>query len=207
MTFGKRLFDLALAFALSTVLVPASLLIAITILVLDGRPVFYVSDRMKTPDSTFRLWKFRTMRAEAGDAGVTGGHKASRITPLGRFLRRTRFDEFPQLWNVLRGDISFVGPRPPLPSVVARFPEIYRQVLRSRPGITGMASVFYADHEAWVMAHCADGADAEAVYDRRCVPQKARLDLIYQRRRDFCMDLWLIGLTAARAFGFGRKRS
>ena len=69
-----------------------------------------------------------------------------------------------------------------------------------------MASVFFADHEHWVMRNCADSAEAEAAYDRRCVPQKARLDLIYQKRRSLCLDLWLIGLTAGRAFGFRRGR-
>lgn len=201
MTAGKRAFDIGLALILSIALVPMSAAVLAFVLILDGRPAFYVSERSGSGGRIFRLWKFRTLMAAHGSAGVAGGHNSSRITRTGRFLRRTRFDEFPQLWNVFRGDMSFVGPRPPLPSVAARFPDTYARVLRSRPGITGLASVFFADHEARAMAGCADGREAEVVYDRRCVARKARLDLIYQRRRGICMDMWLIWLTAGRAFG------
>lgn len=201
MTAGKRAFDIGLALILSTALVPMGAVVLAFVLILDGRPAFYVSERSGAGGRNFRLWKFRTLQAAHGDAGVAGGHNSSRITRTGRFLRRTRFDEFPQLWNVFMGDMSFVGPRPPLPSVAARFPDIYARVLRSRPGITGLASVFFADHEAMAMAGCADVREAEAVYYRRCVARKARLDLIYQRRRGICMDMWLIWLTAGRAFG------
>ena len=202
MTPGKRAFDIVLALALALVLVPVGIGIALVLLLREGRPVFYVSERMKTVDQPFDLWKFRTMRVNAGGADVTGGHKAGQVTGMGRVLRRTRMDELPQLWNVLRGDLSFVGPRPPLRSVVERFPEIYAQVLRSRPGITGLATLYFHRHEEWLMAGAASAEEARAVYDRRVVARKARLDLIYQRRRSLGMDLRLIGMTAARAFGF-----
>ncbi len=202
MTPGKRALDLLLALVLSVVLAPVFLAIAVLIRVRDGAPVFFVSDRMKTAETRFRLWKFRTMAVSAGDGDVTGGHKAGQVTPLGRVLRRTRMDELPQLWNVLRGDLSFVGPRPPLPSVVDRFPDLYADVLQSRPGITGLATLYFHRHEEWLMAHCATPQEARAVYDRRVVRRKARLDLIYQRRRSLAMDLRLIGMTAARALGW-----
>lgn len=201
MTPGKRAFDMVLALILAVLLAPLGLVIAGLILLREGRPVFYVSERMKGPESPFNLWKFRTMQVAPGDAGVTGGDKAGRITALGRLLRRTRMDELPQLWNVLKGDISFVGPRPPLRMYVERFPDLYSEVLKSRPGITGLASVFFHRHEEWVLAQCRDAAETDAAYARRCVPQKARLDLIYQRRRTICLDLWLIWLTAKRAAG------
>lgn len=201
MTPGKRALDLALAVFLMIVLAPAALAIAAAILIRDGRPLFYVSDRMHSPERSFRLWKFRTMSVDKRDAGVSGGDKAHRLTRNGRFLRRTRLDELPQLWNVLKGDISFVGPRPPLPVYVRRFPDLYARVLQSRPGITGLATLYYHRHEERLLADCRTGAETDAVYARRCVPRKAALDLIYQQRRDIGLDIRLIVMTAARAAG------
>ncbi len=201
MTPGKRLFDLCLALALSGLLVLPAIAVGLAILARDGRPVFYVSERMRAPGRPFRLWKFRTMTVAHGDSGVSGGDKAARLTRMGAFLRRTRLDEIPQLWNVLKGDMSFVGPRPPLRTYVERFPDLYAQVLRSRPGITGLATLYYHRHEERLLARCTTPAETDAVYTRACVPRKARLDLIYQRRRTLMMDLRLIVMTAARATG------
>lgn len=192
MTPGKRLFDIAVALFLAVLLSPVILLTALAIWALDGRPLFYVSERMSTPDRAFQLVKFRTMKPVAQDSGVSGGDKSARITRTGTFLRRTRLDEFPQLWNVLKGDISLVGPRPPLRQYVERFPKVYAEVLRSRPGITGMASVYFHQHEEWLLAKSRSPAETDAIYARACVPRKAKLDLIYQRRRTLCMDMALM---------------
>lgn len=198
MTAAKRILDLTLALFLAALLaVPFGLLLVVLWLT-EGRPVFYVSERMKAPGQPFRLWKLRTMRVAAADSGVSGGDKAARITPMGRFLRRARLDEIPQLWNVIRGDMSFVGPRPPLRQYVERFPDLYARVLRSRPGITGLASLEFHAHEERLLAPCASAEETDAVYCRRCIPRKARLDLIYQRRRSVCYDLALIWQTGAR---------
>ena len=200
MTFGKRLFDIVLALVLGGVLVPASLIIALLILLREGRPVLYLSERMKTPDQGFQLWKFRTMTVVDRDSGVSGGDKSARITPTGAWLRRFRLDELPQLWNILRGDISFVGPRPPLRRYVELCPEIYAQVLRTRPGVTGLATLVFHKTEERLLAPCTTPQDTEAVYLRRCVPVKARLDLIYARHRSLCYDAQLIAETVARVF-------
>ena len=117
MTASKRVFDLVVAILLSVLLLPLIVLTALAILMLDGGPIFYISERMKTATQGFRLVKFRTMKPTAIDSGVSGGDKVVRITRTGAFLRRTRLDEVPQLWNVVKGDISFVGPRPPLAPV------------------------------------------------------------------------------------------
>ena len=135
MTPGKRLFDLVIALVLAVVLLPVIAVLALAILLTDGRPVFYVSERMRTPDQPFNLWKFRTMRVVENDSGVSGGDKVDRITPMGRFLRRTRADELPQLWNVLRGDMSIVGPRPMMVSQKSLYPGTAYYAMR--PGITG----------------------------------------------------------------------
>lgn len=198
MTFAKRLTDLICATLLALVLVPLGLLIAAVLLIKEGRPVFYLSERMKTADQGFLLWKFRTMRVAEVDSGVSGGDKTSRITLVGAFLRRHRLDEIPQLWNVFRGDISFVGPRPPLRRYVEKFPDLYQRVLQSRPGITGMATLVFHQTEERLLAPCTTPEETEAVYIRRCVPRKARLDLIYARRRTVCSDLKLMLATVFR---------
>jgi len=194
-TPAKRAFDLVLALVLAFPLVPLVAGISLWILIREGRPVFYVAERMKAPGQPFMLWKFRTMTVAKNDSGVSGGDKAGRITPTGRFLRRTRLDEIPQLFNILRGDISFVGPRPPLRRYVERFPALYAEVLKSRPGVTGLATLAYHRTEERILARCRTPEETEAVYTRRCVPTKARLDLIYARNRNVCYDLRLMVAT------------
>jgi len=202
MTPSKRAFDLALSLVLAALLWPVLLLLIALLLVTEGRPVFYIAERMKTPEQSFGLVKLRTMRpAPPGtDAGVTGGDKSARMSRLHRILRRTRADEIPQLWNVIRGEMSLVGPRPPLRLYVEAFPALYARVLQSRPGITGLASLRYHATEERLLAACRTPAETDAVYRRRCVPRKAALDLIYQRRRTLCWDLLLVLETAARPF-------
>ena len=193
MTPMKRFLDVLAVLVLAIPLLPLGLLTALAILIMDGRPVIYWAERMKTPTQSFKLAKFRSMTVRPAEAGVSGGDKASRITRTGRFIRRSRLDELPQLWNVLKGDISFVGPRPPLREYVERFPALYAEVLKSRPGITGLATIVYHRHEELLLARCKTAAETDAVYARACVPRKAKLDLIYQRRRnlrfDFCLML------------------
>lgn len=189
---SKRFFDILVALILIVILFVPVVLTALLILIRDGKPIFYISERMKTPTEGFRLLKFRTMKMAASDSGVSGGDKADRITKTGHLLRRTRLDEVPQLWNVLKGDISFVGPRPPLRQYVERFPETYRQVLKSRPGITGLASVYFHAHEEKMLSRARSTAETDAVYSRACVPRKARIDLIYQKHRSVCMDAMIM---------------
>lgn len=192
MSPAKRAFDLTIALLLVPFVVPAVCIIALMIALRDGRPVFYVAERMRTPQIGFGLWKFRTMRVVEADAGVSGGDKADRITPNGRWLRARRLDELPQLWNILRGDLSFVGPRPPLREYVERFPELYGDVLRSRPGITGLATVVYHRHEAMLLARSPSAEQTDRIYANHCVPRKAHLDMIYQRRASLCFDIVLM---------------
>lgn len=198
MTPGKRALDLALALLLGAVLAAPFILLLFWLRLREGRPLFYAAERMRAPDQPFRLWKLRTMARDPADSGVSGGDKASRITRTGRFLRRTRLDEIPQLWNVLKGDMSFVGPRPPLRQYVERFPVLYAQVLRSRPGLTGLATLRFHRHEERLLARCRTPEETDATYVRACIPRKARLDLIYQRRRTVCLDLAILAQTFAR---------
>lgn len=198
MTLGKRLLDLAIALLLGVVLSPVMLLVAIAVLLRDGRPVLYGAERMRAPGRPFTLWKFRTMAVVDDDHGVSGGHKHQRISPLGHFLRRTRLDELPQLINVIRGDMSFVGPRPPDRRYVEMFPELYAEVLKATPGVTGLATLVYHQTEERLLRNCRTAAETEQVYTSRCVPRKARIDLIYARNRTLCYDLLLMFATVFR---------
>ncbi|WP_398501823.1 sugar transferase [Variovorax sp.] len=199
MTPLKRFFDVFVALLLLILLGPLLIFVAVWILAKDGRPVFYLAKRMRTSQDDFQLIKFRTMTVALDDSGVSGGDKSSRITKAGEFLRKTRLDEIPQLWNVLCGDISFVGPRPPLRQYVEQFPEIYSKVLISRPGITGLASVYFHEHEEKLLARSRSSSETDAIYTRACIPRKAMLDLIYQQRRNLCMDIAIMIKTVFKS--------
>jgi Sugar transferases involved in lipopolysaccharide synthesis len=192
---AKRAFDLWTAAMITPFVLPMVLIISLVILIRDGRPIFYGGERMKSPTRGFPLWKFRTMRVDPGDSGVSGGDKADRITKTGRWLRRRRLDELPQLWNLWRGDISVVGPRPPLRLYVERYPAIYDEVLKSRPGITGLATIYYSKHEMRMLARTSTPEETDAVYVRNCVPRKAHIDLMYQQNWSFCFDLNVVRKT------------
>jgi len=150
------------------------------------------------------LWKLRSMEVAPPEQGVSGGNKAARITATGAFLRRKRLDEIPQLWNILKGDIAFVGPRPPLRLYVERFPRIYAEVLRDKPGVTGLATLTFHRHEERLLAACRTASETDAVYVRRCIPRKAQIDLLYQRRRTLCSDLGLMWRTVFHAINLRR---
>lgn len=203
MTFAKRIFDLVIALLLAVILALPFALLLLWLLLRDGRPLFYLSERMKTPDQPFRLWKLRTMTvvSEAQNTGVSGADKAARVTATGRLLRRFRLDEIPQLWNVIRGDMSFVGPRPPLRLYTERFPALYAEVLKTRPGITGLASLVFHRHEERLLQRGTTPEETDAIYSRHCVPRKAALDLIYLRHRSVCYDLVLMFRTVAKVAG------
>lgn len=200
MTLSKRLMDIIISLLLVVVLWPILATLIIVLAIFEGRPIFYISERMKTPTQGFSLIKLRTMQPSITNGGVTGGDKSKRMSRLHRLLRKTRADELPQLYNVLRGDISLVGPRPPLRVYVEAFPQIYAQVLQSRPGVTGLASLVYHHHEETLLGRCSNAAETDAVYRRACVPRKAQLDMIYQENQSLCFDIWLVWETAKKPF-------
>lgn len=206
MTPGKRLFDLFFSCLFAPLVVLGLALLGLWLALGQGWPIFYSSERMQSVTRPFTLWKLRSMSVVETDSGVSGGDKRARVTPAGRVLRQTRLDELPQLFNILRGDISFVGPRPPLRQYVERFPDLYTRVLRSRPGVTGLASLVFAGHEERLLARARTPEETDAIYARACVPRKARIDLIYQNRRTIWLDLWLMLVTAARVLGYARGR-
>jgi lipopolysaccharide/colanic/teichoic acid biosynthesis glycosyltransferase len=195
MKASKRAVDLILVAVLSPILVIPFSILLVVMLVREGLPLFYIAERMRGVGQPFDLWKLRTMTVTSREQGVSGGDKTGRITPLGAFIRRARMDEVPQLWNVLKGDMSLVGPRPPLREYVERFPNLYAQVLKSPTGITGLASLRYHATEERLLAACTTAAETDRVYAQICVPAKARLDMIYQRNWSVCLDLLMIWHT------------
>lgn len=200
MTWQKRILDVLVSAILGLLLAPFFAVLVVVLVITQGRPVFYISQRMRTPTQSFSLIKLRTMPVMTGDGGVTGGNKMIRMTRIQRLLRASRADELPQLWNVLRGDISLVGPRPPLRTYVDAYPDLYAQVLQNRPGITGLASLRFHAHEERLMRTCETAVQTDAVYRRRCIPRKAKLDAIYAAHASVCFDLVLIAETAAKPF-------
>lgn len=195
MTRGKRIFDLVFAMLLAPFVVPLAVCVGVIIAVIDGGPVFYLDDRIGQDRRPFKLLKFRTMRGAPDRHVATGGHVAVRITRLGRALRRWRLDELPQLLNVFAGDMSFVGPRPPLRRYVDLHPDVYARVLQQRPGITGLATVLFRQREEQLMAASRTPAQSDAIYRHRCIPRKARLDLFYARHRSLRLDLAILART------------
>lgn len=193
----KRLFDLLASAIGLAVLSPVLVLVSLLIRLTSPGPVFFRQERMGRGARPFFILKFRTMVQDAPARGgpITFGADP-RITPIGKFLRKTKADELPQLLNVLRGDMSLVGPRPEVPPYVKMFADDYAEILSVRPGITDLASIKYRD-EAAVLARA---ADPETEYVRRVLPEKIRLAKEYVQRQSFWFDIGLILLTVAALF-------
>lgn len=192
-------FDRALACLMLPVVLCLLAVLYVVVVALQGRPFLYSSERMRDADTAFQLYKIRTMRPHSEAEGVLGGQRMRRVTPVGAWLRRFRLDELPQIFNVIKGDIRFIGPRPPLRRHVTACPIAYRRLLStSQPGITGLATVMVHAREERLMAACRTEAESEEVYLRRCLPVKLRLDAIYQRNRCLGLDLLVLWRTFAR---------
>jgi lipopolysaccharide/colanic/teichoic acid biosynthesis glycosyltransferase len=171
----KRGFDLAAALLGLGLLAPLFAVIAAVVKLTSPGPVFYRAPRVGLGGALFGLYKFRSMHAEAPRLGP-GITRAGdpRITPVGAWLRRYKLDELPQLINVVRGEMSLVGPRPEDPRYVARYSPEQRRVLTVRPGLTSVASVRYRHEEALLV-----GEDWEQTYLQVVMPDKLRLELAY----------------------------
>ena len=189
---SKRLVDIVAATLGLAMLMPVLLLVACLIRLTSAGPVFFRQERMGRGFRPFRIYKFRTMVADASRRGVllTAGDDP-RVTRLGRFFRKTKIDELPQLINVLLGDMSLVGPRPEVPRYVEMFRDDYREILRVRPGMTDLASIEYRD-EAAVLGQ-AD--DPEEQYVRVVLPRKIQLSKQYIRHASLRFDLLLVAKT------------
>ncbi len=176
------------------ILSPVLLIIGLLILVKMGRPVIFCQERAGRFGRSFTLYKFRTMvRDHSGSTVSVKGE--SRITPLGARMRRYKLDEFPELWNVLKGDMSFVGPRPDMKEYASKLTGEDRLILELRPGITGPATLKYANEEELL----ASAEDPRKFNDEVLWPDKVKINLHYYYNRSFFGDIRVILKTILRA--------
>jgi lipopolysaccharide/colanic/teichoic acid biosynthesis glycosyltransferase len=188
----KRLFDLVVASASLIALSPAFLIVGLLIKADSSGPILYGGNRIGKDGVPFKMYKFRTMVVNADQIGVALTRSEDpRVTRLGRILRKWKIDEFPQLLNILRGEMSVVGPRPECPDYVRYYTPEQRQVLRVKPGMTGLTQVRYR-HEETMLSHC---MDLEADYIEKLMPQKLALDLEYLKNQSLLLDVKLIVQT------------
>jgi lipopolysaccharide/colanic/teichoic acid biosynthesis glycosyltransferase len=194
----KRLFDVTVALVGLLLLSPLFGVIAVLIKFDSPGPVFFKQERIGRGFRPFFIYKFRTMVEDAARQGgsITIGNDP-RITRFGRFLRKSKLDELPQLFNILRGEMSFVGPRPEVREYVERFRQDYEEILTLRPGVTDLASLKYPD-EAQVLARA---RNPEQEYLETVLPDKINLARQYVARASFIFDLYLIVKTLVKVVG------
>lgn len=195
---AKRLLDMLVAGVGLLLLLPLMSVIALLIRLDSPGNIFFAHERVGRYGRKFKVLKFRTMVSDAPQRGIpitAGGDP--RITRIGRILRKTKLDELPQLWNVLKGEMSLVGPRPEVEKYVNLWdPELREQVLSVRPGITGLTQIRYR-HEESLLAH---QPDPETYYRETLLPTKLASDAEYVRKRSLWFDLWLLWRTAVALF-------
>jgi len=186
---AKRLFDLIIACLGLILLSPFLVLVAVLVALSSSGPVFFLQERVGLNGRTFMLFKFRSMRPASESKGqLTVGNRDPRVTTIGYYLRKYKLDEIPQLINVLKGEMSLVGPRPEVPKYVAMYNEKQRKVLSVRPGITDLASIAYRNENEIL----AESDNPEQTYIDEVMPDKLALNLEYVRRRSLVYDLQLI---------------
>ena len=191
----KRTLDIAFSFAGLVALLPVMLLVAAAVKLDGSGPVFFRQERVGRGGEIFRIWKFRTMELAAESQGpsiTVAGDK--RVTRVGRWLRKWKLDELPQLMNVFAGSMSLVGPRPEVPRFVASYDEDQRCVLAFRPGITDPATLAYLDEEDIL-----DGvAGWELYYQSTVIPDKIAANLRYMARATITSDMVILVRTVLR---------
>lgn len=197
----KRCFDFVLSLIGLIALLPVFIVVA-WVIKKDGGPAFYRQQRVGKYGTLFNIYKFRSMVIDADKIGakVTASHD-SRITRIGRLLRKTKIDELPQLFNVLTGDISLVGPRPEVPYYVSKWSDVCKKTILSvKPGITDYATLYYNDEQAVL----AKADDPEKAYLKEVMPHKVRMYEQYIEDQNFWLDIRIILATLLKMVGLGR---
>ena len=194
----KRIFDLIFSLLGLIVCSPIFIIVAVLIKLDSKGPVFFRQERIGKNFKSFKVYKFRTMEHKANENGprITVAND-SRITRMGRFLRKYKIDELPQLFNVIKGDMSFVGPRPEVKEYVKLYESDYKKLLRIRPGITDPASIKYSDEEGVLSL----SENWEEEYKKKVLPEKIALSLSYVENQNIITDLKLIFKTLFKTYG------
>ena len=192
---AKRTFDVI--FSIFGLIVFSPLLIATSLLILVtlGRPILYSPIRTGRNSTLFTVRKFRSMRIAEGPVTHHSGDDDPRLTKIGRWIRKFKIDELPQLWNVVKGDMSFVGPRPETPEYTELYTDEQKVILKFRPGITDYASIEFAD-----LGSILSGGDPDKLYFEKVWDQKMELRMKYVREQSFWVDLKLILMTVTAVF-------
>ena len=191
----KRLMDLLLSLCILALFLPVGLLLSLCIALESRGGVFYLQERIGRKGKTFKLIKFRSMRPNADREGkLTVGERDPRVTRMGTFIRKYKLDEFPQFINVLKGEMSVVGPRPEVLEYVAQYSDEQRRVLDFKPGITDLASITYFEENKLL----ANATDPQQTYIEEIMPEKIRINLAYQATATVWSDLGVVWKTALR---------
>lgn len=195
----KRLFDLVSACLGLIIFSPIFLILAVAIKLESRGPLFYRGARVGLNGRPFRIFKFRTMVAQAEQQGPASTHEQDRrITRCGRLLRRFKLDELAQLLNVVKGEMSLVGPRPEVQKFVDRYTEEEKTILTVRPGLTDWSSIKF--HNEGEIIAASGIADADEAYARLIRPEKLRLQLKYVREHNILLDIRIIFCTILSIF-------
>jgi lipopolysaccharide/colanic/teichoic acid biosynthesis glycosyltransferase len=195
----KRTFDICISLIILAFFLPLGLVLMLLIILESGGGVFYLQERVGLNGQLFNLIKFRSMRPNADKGSqITIGNRDPRITRTGYFIRRFKLDEFPQFINVIKGDMSIVGPRPEVPFYVEKYTETQRQILVVKPGITDYASLAYFNENEIL----AKAADPQKAYLEQIMPAKIELNQRYLSDPSLFKDLKIIWLTALKILGF-----
>jgi lipopolysaccharide/colanic/teichoic acid biosynthesis glycosyltransferase len=190
--YGKRIFDFIASLLGLILLSPFLVIIGVLVKISDKGPIFYRSKRVGQNFKPFYLLKFRTMVVNAEELGPSitkGGDQ--RITKIGKFLRKTKLDELPQLWNVIKGELSLVGPRPEVEKYISFYKDDYKEILKIRPGITDYAAIKFKNEEEIL----AKFEDVEKAYIENVLPEKIKLYKTYLNEIGFLTDLKIIFKT------------
>ena len=192
---AKRIFDLFFSTTGLIIFSPLLTVVGLVILVTLGRPVLYSPKRTGVSGTLFTMRKFRTMTVDAGTTSHHSGDDDPRLTQVGRWVRKFKFDELPQLWNIAKGEMSFVGPRPESPDYTKLYNPEQKVILELRPGITDFASIEFAD-----LGSILSGGDPDKLYFEKVWDRKMELRLKYVNERSFWVDLKLIFQTLVAIF-------
>lgn len=189
----KRLFDIVASLIGLIVFAPVMLIIAIVVKMTSSGPVLFSQKRLTKGMKEFNIYKFRSMVSnefrEKNTVQIKGS--SSEITPIGKFMRKTKLDELPQFWNILKGDMSFIGPRPELPRRLKYYNSRQKEIFSVRSGISSPASIVFSDEE-YLMNQV---EDPEKFYIEQIMPYKIELNLYYIENQNFFYDIWLIIAT------------
>ncbi len=194
----KRTVDICISLLILAFFLPFGLLLMLFISIESAGGVFYLQERVGRNGQLFKLIKFRSMRPNADKGSqITIGNRDPRITKVGYFIRKFKLDEFPQFINVIKGDMSIVGPRPEVPFYVEMYTEAQRQILVVKPGITDYASLAYFNENEIL----AKAADPQKVYLEQIMPAKIELNQRYLSDPSLFKDINIIWLTAKKIIG------